>query len=254
MNRNFKLILEYDGGFFNGWQRQKGETTVQGELEITLRQIFNQEIRLIGSGRTDSGVHALGQVANFHARTHMVPHAVKKALNSMIRKPIAIRECCVVEDGFHAQYDAISKEYHYFILNREDPCAIGAAYQWHIKQPLDVTAMKQCCQTIQGVFDFSSFENTGSPRKSTIREIFFSDMIELDDSRLVFQICASGFLKNMVRNLMGTIVLAGLKKITVYDFKTMLDLKDRKKAGPTAPPHGLFLKQVNYSGDQIKKP
>ncbi len=246
MNRNFKIIVEYDGTLFSGWQRQKDKNTIQGEIEKVLTRIFNQDIRVIGSGRTDSGVHALGQVANFHVDTDMEPIRIKKAVNSMIKDPIVIRDCCVVENHFHAQYDTISKEYQYFILNREDPSAIGALFQWHIRQPLDIGLMRQCCRAITGVFDFRSFENTGSPRSTTIREVLFSDICQLDEGRLVFKIQATGFLKYMVRNLIGTIILAGQKKISVQKFEDILKAKDRAKAGPTAPPHGLFLKQVNY--------
>ncbi len=247
MNKNFKIIVEYDGTHFFGWQRQKEKKTVQGEIEKVLSRIMSQNIRITGSGRTDSGVHAFGQVANFHANTVMEPFMIKKAVNSMIKDPIVIRECNIVEKNFHAQYDAISKEYHYYILNREDPCAIGAFYQWHIRQPLDIVLMGQCSQAITGVFDFRSFENSGSERSSTIREVFFSEIRELKNDRIVFKIRASGFLKYMVRNLIGTIVLAGQKKITVPEFKDILYAKDRTKAGPTAPPQGLFLKQVHYS-------
>ena len=247
MNKNFKIVVEYDGTHFFGWQRQKDEKTVQGEIEKVLSRILNQDIRITGSGRTDSGVHAFGQVANFHADTQIDPIVLKKAVNSMIRQhPIVIKECSVVGDDFHAQYATISKEYHYFILNREDPPAIGRMFQWHILQPLDIELMNQCCKAITGVFDFRSFENTGSPRSTTVREVLFSEVCQLDEGRLVFIIKASGFLKYMVRNLIGTIVLAGHNKITGQEFKDILEAKDRKKAGPTAPPHGLFLKQVNY--------
>jgi len=246
MTRNFKIIVEYDGTHFFGWQRQKDKKTIQGELEKALSRIMNQNIRITGSGRTDSGVHALGQVANFHALTDMDPYMIKKAVNSMIKDPIVIRECCVVDDAFHAQYDAVSKEYHYYMLNREDPSAIGALFQWHIRRPLDIGWMQQCCQAIVGVHDFQSFENTGSPRSTTIREVGGSEIRQLEENRLAFIIRANGFLKYMVRNLIGTIVLAGQKKISVQEFTDILKAKDRRKAGPTAPPHGLFLKQVNY--------
>lgn len=247
MNRNFKFVVEYDGTNFFGWQKQKDTKTIQGEIEKILCIILNQEIKIIASGRTDAGVHAFGQVANFHADTTMLPQDLKKGVNSLIKQPIVIRECTIVEDDFHARYNAVSKEYQYFILNREDPCALGRLYQWHIQHPLDMDTMSLCCQTITGIYDFKSFENTGSLRSSSIREIFFSNISSLEDNRLVFKICANGFLRYMVRNLIGTIVLAGFNKITVQEFKKILGEKDRSKAGPTAPAHGLFLKKVNYS-------
>lgn len=247
MNKNFKIIIEYDGTNFFGWQKQPDTKTVQGEIEKALTLILNQKIKITGSGRTDAGVHAMGQAANFHADTNILPQKIKAALNSLIKVPIVIRDCHLVADSFHARYNAVSKEYHYFILNRQDPCAVKKMYQWHIKSPLDIKAMTQCCQAITGIFDFKSFENTGSPRSSTIRQIFFFNISQLDYQRLVFKICASGFLKYMVRNLIGTIVLAGLNKISIDGFIQILEAKDRSLAGQTAPAHGLFLKKVNYS-------
>jgi|APSaa5957512622_1039677.scaffolds.fasta_scaffold43605_2 tRNA pseudouridine38-40 synthase len=245
--KNYKIVIEYDGRLFSGWQRQKDKKTVQGEIENALSQIFNQQVRVNGSGRTDAGVHAYGQVANFHAETGMETLSIKKALNSIIKSPVSIRECTVVDDGFHAQYSALSKEYHYFILNREDPCAIGSTFIWHIKKPLDTDLMSQACQFITGVHDFTAFENTGSPRTSNIREVFCAQIIRPNQDKIIFKIRAKGFLKNMVRNLMGTLVFVGLKKISVQEFKAVLDSKDRSRAGPTAPAHGLFLKQVYYN-------
>ncbi|MCP4673697.1 MAG: tRNA pseudouridine(38-40) synthase TruA, partial [Desulfobacula sp.] len=133
------------------------------------------------------------------------------------------------------------------ILNQEDPWAIKRQYLWHIRHPLDIQIMNQCCGFIQGVFDFKSFENMGSPRSSSIREVFFAKIKPLDKNRIVFKICANGFLRYMVRNIIGTIVLAGANKITPNGFLKILEKKNRGKAGPTAPPHGLFLKKVNYS-------
>jgi tRNA pseudouridine38-40 synthase len=253
MKRCFKLIIEYDGTLFFGWQRQPKGATIQGELESALGYILNQKISIRGSGRTDAGVHALGQVAHFHARTQMDPLVLKKGLNSFIKSAIVIRECSVEEDTFHAQYQARSKEYNYYILNRPDPCAIGNAYLWHLKKPLDLALMNQCCDLITGVHDFKSFENTGSPRTSSIREVFFARVESLDAGTLfqkdlvVFKISASGFLKNMVRIIMGTLMDVGLKKIDPKKFEGILMARDRKLAGKTAPAKGLFLKQVNYS-------
>jgi len=251
MNQNFKIIIEYDGSKFFGWQRQKDKKTIQEEIEIVLSKILNQKVVIFGSGRTDAGVHAFGQVANFHADTALNPLKIKQAVNSLIKLPIVIRDCAIIDEKFHARYNALSKEYHYFILNRQDPCAIKREYQWHIKSPLDIKLMNQCCEVITGINDFKSFENTGSPRSSTTREVFFAKINPTGknkhNNRLVFKICANGFLRYMVRNLIGTIVLAGTNKITPDEFRKILDAKNRAKAGATAPPHGLFLKKVNYS-------
>ncbi len=258
MKRCFKLIIEYDGSFFFGWQRQKEEMTIQGELESALSHILNQKIQIRGSGRTDAGVHALGQVAHFHTDTQMDPRILKKGVNSLVKSSIVIRECSVVDETFHAQYLAKSKEYNYYILNRTDPCAIGSAYLWQVKKKLDLDRMNQCCDMITGVHDFKSFENTGSPRTSSIREVYFAvvepfkkleslkNLEPLDNDLIIFKISASGFLKNMVRNIMGTLVDVGLKKTSIIEFKTIFMGQDRALAGNTAPAKGLFLKQVNY--------
>ncbi|THB81521.1 MAG: tRNA pseudouridine(38-40) synthase TruA [Desulfobacteraceae bacterium] len=244
--KNYKLTIEYDGTGFYGWQRQQDRLTVQGELERVLSVIFNQETRIHGAGRTDAGVHAIAQVASFTSDTRISCADLKKSLNSMIKHPIVIHDCAVVPDDFHAQYSAASKEYHYRILNRETPCAIQRNFQWHVRHPLDVDAMNSCCDWIIGAHDFKSFENTGSPRTHTTREILSGHWQVDATDLLVFKIAGTGFLKYMVRNLVGTMVLAGQHKISVNSVKKILDGRDRKLAGPTAPAHGLFLMQINY--------
>jgi len=246
MIQTFKLTIEYDGTRFSGWQRQAGQATIQGELEQVLSRILNQPIRLAGSGRTDAGVHAWGQVASFCADTDMPPPVLKKGVNSLMKYPIVLTECVRVPDDFHAQYSAVSKEYNYYILNRDTPCAVARDYVWHIPVCLDLDVMNQCCQLIKGTHDFTSFENTGSQRRSQVRTILMAKVDRQDPDRLVFRICASGFLKNMVRNLTGTLVDAGKKKITPQIFEQILAGRDRSLAGATAPARGLFLKQVHY--------
>jgi len=246
MDKNYKIRVEYDGAAFCGWQKQKDQQTVQGELEKSLSLILNQPVKIAGSGRTDAGVHAFGQVASFHAATRLSVHDIKRGVNSVIKQPIVIRQCEQVDNQFHAQYSALSKEYHYHILNRNDPCAVFRQYQWHIRSPLDVEQMNACCRILIGKKDFKSFENTGSPRRSTIREIFSASMVQPQKDRIVFKICASGFLKYMVRNIVGTLVEAGKKKIGPDSFNQLIQARDRSQAGPTAPAHGLFLYQVNY--------
>lgn len=247
MKQHFKIIIEYDGAPFFGWQRQQDKPTVQEEIENQLSRILNQKITIAGSGRTDAGVHAFGQTASFSADTNLQPHKIKQALNSLIKLPIVIHDCTYVPDTFHAQYSAVSKEYHYVILNREDPCAIQQGYVWHIRHILDIAVMNACATKLIGTFDFKSFENTGSPRTSTVRQIFSAGFGSQGSDQIVFKICANGFLKYMVRNIVGTLVMAGMNKISVSDFEEILKAKDRKKAGATAPAHGLFLMQVNYS-------
>ena len=246
MNKNFKITIEYDGTPFSGWQIQNNRITVQGEIEKSLSRILNQKIKINGSGRTDAGVHALGQTANFHAATSISCSDLKKGVNSIINGPIVIRKCETVHHDFHARYNAVSKEYHYHILNRSDPCAVGKNYIWHIKKKLNIDMMNQCCSLITGTHDFKSFEGAGSPRPHTIREIFSSSVEKQDKNRIIFKIKANGFLRFMVRNIMGTLVAAGLLKISPDEFKTIMEAKDRNIAGMTAPSRGLFLIKVNY--------
>jgi tRNA pseudouridine38-40 synthase len=255
MKTNFKIVLEYDGRNYSGWQIQKKSITIQSELEKTLSIILNQKIKVIGSGRTDAGVHAYGQVANFIANTDLSCMAIKKGVNSILKGTIVIRKCETVHDDFHSRYDAISKEYHYHILNRDDPCAIQKDYIWHIKKKLDLKSMQDCCKILTGRHDFKSFEGSGSPKFTTVREIFFAEFFvdtnhknnsKKNVEKIIFKISANGFLKFMVRNIIGTIVLAGLLKIETKQFKDILEAKDRNLAGPTAPAQGLFLMNVKY--------
>ncbi len=243
---NFKLVIEYDGTRFYGWQRQKNKPTIQGEIERLLSIILNREIKIHGSGRTDAGVHARAQVAHFQAETHMAPASIKKSINSMMRHPIVIHECVEVPADFHAQYSVKSKEYRYYILNRPEPCAIGRDFSWHVSTPLDIDQMNQCSRFLLGIHDFKAFENTGSPRSTTVREIYSAQWSSPATDRLVFSISASGFLKNMVRNIVGTLKDAGQGKLTPQEFKTILATCHRPLAGATAPARGLFLHNVVY--------
>lgn len=248
MNRRktFKLTIEYDGTGFLGWQRQVSSPTIQGELETVLSRILNQEIRIHGSGRTDAGVHARGQVAHFRADTRLGPKEIQNGVNSLMRYPIVLQRVELVEPEFHAQYQAKSKEYRYYILNRDVPAAVGRDYSWHVNQPLDLDIMNRCADMLCGSHDFKAFENTGSPRSSTVREVFFAGWTRDSGEMLIFRISASGFLKNMVRNIVGTLKDAGTGKLTPDEFLAVLESCDRTLAGPTAPAKGLFLHEVVY--------
>jgi tRNA pseudouridine38-40 synthase len=244
--KNFKLIIEYDGSRFHGWQRQKEDTTVQGEIESALKEMTLTTVTVIGSGRTDAGVHAEGQVANFKCETRMAPEALINGLNSLLAPDIVIKACEQVSTSFHARYNAKSKIYHYKILNRPVPAAIGRQYSWFIRQALDQDAMQAAISHLIGLHDFKAFEATGSPRQRTTRHVLSADLSEQQEGLLIFQIEADGFLRCMVRNIVGTLVDVGRKKLTVADFKRVLDSKDRTQAGATAPAHGLTLIKVNY--------
>ncbi|MDY0219674.1 MAG: tRNA pseudouridine(38-40) synthase TruA [Desulfobacterium sp.] len=246
MKKNFKLTLEYDGTEYSGWQVQNNSPTIQGEIENALGLMLDQPIRIWGSGRTDAGVHALAQVANFQASTSMGQSQLKKGLNSLLKGPIVVHECTEVDEAFHARYNAREKEYHYFFLNRELPCAVGRNFVWHIRHPLKIDAMEECCRIITGTHDFKAFEGAGSPRSTTVRTLFLAGFEKTAKDRFYFKIRGNGFLRFMVRNIVGTLVLAGAGKITPIDFRKILQGRDRSLAGPTAPAKGLFLMKVSY--------
>ena len=246
MVSNFKIIIEYDGTNFHGWQRQKEDRTVQGEIEKALQTITGTRVILTGSGRTDSGVHALNQVANFRCETSLASDVFERGLNSLLPDDIVIKECCKVHDSFHARYDAKSKIYHYRILNRPVAAAVGRQYAWFIRKKLDKVAMRNAISLIIGIHDFKAFESSGSPRTHTKRHVIAADLFEEDNATLVFRIEADGFLRFMVRTIVGTLVEVGLGKISPDDFKKILKSKDRSKAGATAPATGLYLVEVKY--------
>jgi len=246
MLQNFKLTIEYDGTEYQGWQRQKNGLTIQGVIENTINIMTGIKVSLTGSGRTDAGVHALAQAANFLCNTELGPEIFQKGLNSLVPDDIVIKGCCLVDDKFHARYDAKSKIYHYKILNQRLNSAISRRYVWHIRKTLNLEAMRLAISHILGTHDFKAFEGSGSPRSNTIRTVINATLVEPDHNNLCFQIEANGFLRYMVRNIVGTLVEVGLGKITPDDFKTILLSRDRNRAGATAPPHGLFLVNVKY--------
>jgi tRNA pseudouridine38-40 synthase len=246
MTKNFKITIEYDGSRYHGWQRQKNDRSIQAEIETALNKMTSCKVTLIGSGRTDAGVHAAGQVANFSCDTRLKPDAFFKGLNSLLPDDIIIKDCQAVGPDFHARYNARSKVYHYQILNRAVPSAIGRQYVWFVRKKLDRQRMRAAIACLVGRHDFKAFEGTGSPRQDTIRRIFGVDLIESEEDLLIFQIEAEGFLRYMVRNIVGTLVDVGLGKTTPAEFKDILDSRDRSLAGATAPAQGLTLVKVIY--------
>lgn len=246
MLKNFKLIVEYDGTNYHGWQRQKEDATIQGEIEKALWVMTRNHVILNGSGRTDAGVHALGQVANFRCDTNLEPDMFQRGLNSLLPDDIVIKACWRVDDAFHARYDAVSKIYHYSIFNNPVPAAINRQYAWSIRKRLDIQAMRLAASYIIGSHDFKAFEGSGSPRAHTTRHVMAADLVETDDLRLTFRIEADGFLRFMVRNIVGTLVDVGLGKTASAEFNEILKSKDRTMAGATAPAHGLCLMEVKY--------
>jgi len=245
--KNFKLVIEYDGTGFAGWQRQVDRPTVQSEIENALATMTRNRITLLGSGRTDAGVHALGQVASFACNTRLSEREIFQGLNSLLPASIVIRSCTRVAPEFHARYDVVRKTYQYRILNRELPAAIGRQYVWHLRRRLDRAAMQTAAAYLVGTHDFRSFEGAGSPRSSSVRTVFHAGWQKPERDRLTLAICADGFLRYMVRNIVGTLVEVGSGRITPEDFQSILAAGDRSRAGATAPAQGLFLVSVEYS-------
>lgn len=244
---NFKLIIEYDGSAYHGWQRQAGDTTIQEEIEKALGRMTRQPITLIGSGRTDAGVHARGQTANFTCDdTRISPLEFQKGLNSMLGGGIVIRSCETAPEAFHSRYDVTSKTYRYRIRNHPLPQAIGRQYQWHIRAPLDMGAMQTASRQLLGSHDFKTFEGAGSPRQHSVREILRAEWRRETDQHLAFFISANGFLRFMVRNIVGTLVEVGQGKRSPDEIPALIAARNRSQAGPTAPPQGLCLMEVCY--------
>ncbi len=246
MIRTFKLTIEYDGTRYHGWQRQKGDRTLQGEIERALETMTGRKIVLNGSGRTDAGVHAYGQTAHFKCETRLSPDVFQKGLNSLLDADIVIRNCREVNPAFHARFDVHRKTYHYRIRNRPLPSALERLYVWHIRLPLNLAAMAEAAACLSGEHDFKAFEGAGSPRAHTRRRIFQSEIARGPEGLVTFQVSADGFLRYMVRNIVGTLVDVGSGKTTVLEFQNILTSGDRGRAGATAPPHGLYLMQVDY--------
>jgi tRNA pseudouridine38-40 synthase len=244
--KNFRLNIEYDGTNYHGWQRQKKDITIQATIEKALSLMTCQEITLVGSGRTDAGVHALGQVAHFKCDTRLGAETFHRGLNSLLPNDIVITACRQVSKTFHARFDVKSKIYHYRILNRPLPSALLRHHVWHIHTPLNTMAIKAACKCLLGRHDFKTFEGAGSPRNHTLRNIMTAKWTTCDTDLYQFCIEADGFLRYMVRNIVGTLINVGIEKTSPREFEKILHSQDRNQAGATAPPNGLYLVQVKY--------
>jgi tRNA pseudouridine38-40 synthase len=201
---------------------------------------------LIGAGRTDAGVHALGQTASFKSATRLSAEQLQRGLNRLLPEDIVIHEVRPVEENFHARYDVKSKLYRYRIINRPLPSAIERRFAWFIRRPLCLCAMRAAAACLPGLHDFKAFEASGSPRSHTLRHVFCAELESDGNGLLTFSIRADGFLRCMVRNIVGTLVAVGLGKISPDDFLRILESRDRTQAAATAPPQGLFLVEVVY--------
>jgi tRNA pseudouridine38-40 synthase len=244
--RNIRLLLEYDGTRYHGWQRQAEALTIQQTLEEALARLTRTKVTLIGSGRTDAGVHALGQVANFRANSVIPLKAFHDGLNSMLPPDIAVLKATEAAPDFHARKSATAKTYIYRILNRPNRSPLHRHYAWWLSRPLDLAAMAQAAAALLGTHDFTVFRASGSDNQNPVREILAAAWREGEGGWLNFSITATGFLRGMVRSLVGTMVEVGRGKALPEKLAELLASGARHQAGPTAPPQGLYLAEVYY--------
>jgi tRNA pseudouridine38-40 synthase len=245
--RNIRMVLAYDGTQYHGWQWQKNALTIQAILEDKIQVLTREQVRVIASGRTDTGVHALHQVCHFFTHSDMDPESIRKGLNSLLPEDILVRHAEQVPLDFHARYNVKTKTYEYRILNREQPDLFLRRYAWHVNRKLDMTRMEACVSLLRGRHDFSSFKSVRSDNLNPVREMIRAELQGPSAEGLItFFFEADGFLRHMVRNIVGTIVEVGSGRISPDEFLVILEAKDRKKAGVKAPPQGLFLTMVRY--------
>ena len=244
--RNIKIIIEYDGKNFAGWQNQPGKTSIQGEIEKAINEITGEDVDLIASGRTDAGVHALGQTANFHTESNLPVDRFTYALNSKLPKSIVVKKAEEVDDRFHSRYNCKGKTYRYIINNNEFPSALERYREFHVPYTLNLEDMEKALKKFEGEHDFKGFKSSGgSPKKTTVRTITKAEMKE-NDGRIIIELTGDGFLYNMVRIICGTVVDVGLGKINEAEIEDIINSGDRTRAGKTLPPHGLYLVKVFY--------
>jgi tRNA pseudouridine38-40 synthase len=254
----FKITLAYDGTDFVGWQRQAAGVSIQGLIEDALGQIDQAAVSVAGAGRTDAGVHALGQVASFSLTRAIEPDALVRALNSTLPESIRVVAADQVRDSFHARFVASRKTYRYRIWNANVVSPFERAFAWHVVEPLDRPAMAAGARLIEGRHDFAAFKAASGTTRSTEREVFASrvecgvagecgaGLQACDRALVIYEILGSGFLRHMVRNIVGTLVEIGRGRRPIEWMREVLDGGDRTRAGPTAPAQGLVLVAVEY--------
>ena len=239
------LKIEYDGTDFCGWQIQPNKRTVQQTVADAIKTLTGEEVNLVGSGRTDSGVHARGQIAHFETEATIPAERFALALNTILPSDVKIVESFEVEESFHARFSAKRKTYEYKMYISESPRPLKERYSTRIGFPLDIEKMKKACEYFVGRHDFRCFLASGSAVKDTVREIYRAEIFERDGD-IVFEVCGNGFLYNMVRIMVGTLVKVGMGKLEASEVEKIIKLGERKGAGITLPPQGLTLVSVEY--------
>lgn len=243
--RNIKLTIEYDGKCYNGWQKQPNKLNIQGEIERAIYNITKEEVNLIGSGRTDAGVHALGQVANFKTNSEIPIEKLPLAINSQLKNSIVIKEAEEVDERFHSRYNAKHKTYRYIINNSKCGTAIYRNLEYSYPFKLDAEKMKQASKYFEGEHDFKAFKSSGTSSKNSVRTIYKA-IVKQEGEKIIIELAGNGFLYNMVRIISGTLLDVGLGKIRAEEIPEIIESKDRQRAGKTLPAHGLYLVEVKY--------
>ena len=243
--RNIKITIEYDGKDFNGWQKQPNKLNIQGEIERAIENITGEKVELIASGRTDAGVHAMGQVANFKTSSNISIEKIPIAINSQVKNSIRIQKAEEVDEKFHSRYNCKKKTYRYVIDNSKYGSAIYRNISYHIPMKLNVNEMKKAIKYFEGEHDFKAFKSSGTSSKSSVRTIYSTNIVT-EGTSIGIDLTGNGFLYNMVRIIVGTLVDVGLGKIKADDIPKIIESKDRTKAGKTLPPQGLMLLSVEY--------
>ena len=242
----YKIIIEYDGGNISGWQRQAHSSSIQQFIEEAIEKFSKEKVTIHAAGRTDAGVHALGQVAHFDLTKNYSTKEVQGAINYFLRpNKIIILDCEIVNETFHARFSAIKRHYRYVILNRKPSSVIDADRAWHIRDSLDIEKLQQAANLLLGKHDFTSFRALHCQAQSPIKTL---DEIKVfaEGEKVIFTLKATSFLHHMVRNIVGSLVLVGTGKWKVDDIAKVLEARDRRSAGPTAPAHGLYFAKVEY--------
>ena len=247
--QRYRLLIEYDGRPFCGWQRQLDDVTVQGELEKAFFKFSGEVAHIQGAGRTDSGVHARGQVAHIDLEKSRDPDKVQGAVNQHLQSlPVSILKVEEVGQDFHARFSALCRHYVYRIINRRGPLTIESGFAWHMKRKLDAAKMAEAAKAFVGTHDFSTFRDAECQAENPVRTLERFDVIQTGDA-IECHVSAQSFLHRQVRSMVGSLENVGSGKWSAKQLNDALEARDRKACGPVAPPDGLFLMQVDYPGD-----
>jgi len=243
--RNLKLVLEYDGTAYSGFQVQANAPSIQGEVERAIAQVVKGTTRIIGAGRTDAGVHARGQVVSFRTDSALPTETIMKALNFYLPEDIAVVAVEAVPAGFNARRSAISREYEYTILNRTPPSPFWRRFAYHMPGKLNVDRMVEASRLLEGEHDFAAFAEASAATRSTVRRMIKAE-VSREGDLLKLRFVADAFLPHQVRNMVGTLLWVGTGRLDGAGFRQIMEGRDRRRAGPAVPPHGLCLVRVNY--------